>query len=149
MNVNKKQEKQKKVWRGQEELSASFNSQDQFPDDPHVQDRQCAPCIFVENPRQCSQMLARLLTKHDIPHIFLQLVSQDIVQELFHHIMTLPYPGVSRLEFQFCFLRIRFVSQGVVCFYSVGLGGSWTLTVIFFNDSRGSTLFVSLYISFA
>ena len=28
-------------------------------------------------------------------------------------------------------------------------GGSWTFTVIFLNVSRGSTLFVSLYISFA
>jgi hypothetical protein len=30
-----------------EELSGSFNGQDQAPDDLHVQDRQCAPCIFV------------------------------------------------------------------------------------------------------
>ena len=34
-----------------EELSASFNAQDQAPDDFHVQDRQCAPCTFVENSR--------------------------------------------------------------------------------------------------
>ena len=40
-------------------------------------------------------------------------------------------------------------SQGVVCFDSVGLGCSWTFTVIIFNDPRGSTLFVPLYISFA
>jgi len=45
--------------------------------------------------------------------------------------------------------EIRFVSQGVVCFHSVDFGGFWTFTVIFFNDSRGCTLFVSLYISFA
>jgi hypothetical protein len=34
-----------------------------------------------------------------------------------------PYFGVSRIEFQFCCLWIRFVSQGVVCFHSVGFGG--------------------------
>jgi hypothetical protein len=34
-----------------------------------------------------------------------------------------PYFGVSRIEFQFCRLWIRFVSQGVVCFHSVGFGG--------------------------
>jgi hypothetical protein len=31
-----------------EELSVSFNTQDQSPDDLHAQDRQCAPCIFVD-----------------------------------------------------------------------------------------------------
>ena len=46
-------------------------------------------------------------------------------------------------------LWIHVVSQGVDCFYSVGLGCSWTFTVIFLNDQRGSTLFVSMYISFA
>jgi hypothetical protein len=30
-----------------EELSASFNAQDQAPDDLHTQDQQCDPCIFV------------------------------------------------------------------------------------------------------
>jgi hypothetical protein len=33
--------------------------------------------------------------------------------------------------------------------FQVVFPGSWTSTVIFFNVSRGSTLFVSLYISFA
>jgi hypothetical protein len=30
---------------------------------------------------------------------------------------------LSRIEFQFCCFWIRFVSQGVVCFHSVGFGG--------------------------
>jgi hypothetical protein len=47
--------------------------------------------------------------------LFLQLVSQDNVQELLHHIIS-PYPDFSWLEFQFCCLRIRFVSPGVLCF---------------------------------
>jgi hypothetical protein len=72
-------------------------------------------------------------------------LSQESAQE---RTMT-PDLGVSRIEFQFCCLWTRFVSQGVVCLHSVGFGGSWTFTVIFFNVSRGSTLFVSLYISFA
>jgi hypothetical protein len=65
-----------------EELSASFNTQDQDPDDSkslddtHGQDRQCAPCIIVDNLRKDSQVLARFLTKQDILHLFLQLGSQ-------------------------------------------------------------------------
>ncbi len=73
-----------------EELSASFNAQDQAPD--------------------------------SYLHLFLQLVSQDSVQELFRHTIV-PYFGVLRIEFQLCCLWIRFVSQGVVCFHSVGFGG--------------------------
>jgi hypothetical protein len=105
-----------------EELSASFNAQDQAPDDSYAQDRRGAPCIFFDIPRKGSQVLARLLTKQDILHFFLQLVSQDSAQELFTRTIS-PYLGVSRIEFQFCCLGIRFVSQGVVCFHSVGFGG--------------------------
>ncbi len=65
-----------------EEFSASFNTQDQAPDDPHVQVLRCVPYDFVENPRHYRQGLARLLTKHDIPHLFLQLVSYDSTQQL-------------------------------------------------------------------
>jgi hypothetical protein len=93
-------------------------------------------------------VLARLHTNQVISHFFLQLVSQDSAQELFERTMA-PYLVVSRIEFQFCCLWTPFVSQGVVCLHSVGFGGSWTFTVIFFNVSRGPTLFVSLYISFA
>ena len=32
-----------------EEILTSFNAQDQAPDDPHAQDRQCDPCDSVEN----------------------------------------------------------------------------------------------------
>ena len=93
-------------------------------------------------------MLARLTTKHDIPHVSLQLVSQDSAQELFNRTI-LPNPVASEIEFQLCCLGTRFVRQGVVCSHSVGLGCSWTFTVIIFNDPRDSTLFVSMYISFA
>ncbi len=57
--------------------------------------------------------------------------------------------GVSRIEFHVSCLWIPVVRQGVDCFYSVDLGCSWTFTLIIFNDQRGSTLFVSMYISFA
>ena len=76
-------------------------------------------------------------------------MSQDSARELFNRLMTLPYQGVSRIEFHVCYLWIPVVRQGVDCFYSVGLGCSWTFTVIIFNDQRGSTLFASMYISFA
>ena len=63
--------------------------------------------------------------------------------------MTLPYQGVSRIEFHVFCLWILVVSQGVDCFYSGDLGCSWTFTVIHLNDQRDSTLFVSMYISCA
>ena len=132
-----------------EELSASFNAQDQAPDDLHTQDRQCAPCIFVDYFHHGRPELVRFTTKQDVSHLSPQLVSQDGARELFNRIMTLPYQSVSRIEFHVCCLWIPVVSQGVDCFYSVGLGCSWTFTVIIFNDQRGSTLFVSMYISFA
>jgi hypothetical protein len=46
-----------------EELSASFNAQDQTPDDLHAQDRQCAPCIFVDYFRHGRPELVRFTTK--------------------------------------------------------------------------------------
>jgi hypothetical protein len=132
-----------------EELSASFNAQDQAPDELHAQDRQCAPCIFVDCFHHGRPELVRFITKQDVSYLSLQLVSQDSARELFNRIMTLPYQGVSRIEFHVFCLWIPVVSQGVDCFYSGGLGCSWTFTVIIFNDQRGSTLFVSMYISFA
>ena len=102
----------------------------------HAQDRQCAPCIFVDHLHKGTQVLTRLHAKQDISPFFLQIVSQDSAQELFRHTISI-YHGVSRIEFQFC------------CLYSVGFGVSWTFTAIFRNDSCGSTLFVSLYISFS
>jgi hypothetical protein len=108
---------------------------------------------FRRKPTPLKTSDAGLPTKHDIPYLFFQLAqlvsrSQDSTQEFFQHIIS-PYPGVSWTEFQFCCLRIRCISQGVVCFHSVGLGGSWTFMVTFFDDSRVSTLFVSLYVSLA
>jgi hypothetical protein len=132
-----------------EELSASFNAQDQAPDDLHAQDQQCAPCFFVENPHPSRPELLRLYTKQDVSHLSLQQVSQVSAQELFNRLMTLPYQGVSRIEFHLCYLWIPVVRQGVDCFYSVDLGCSWTFTVIIFNDQRGSTLSVCMYLSFA
>ena len=114
----------------------------------HTQDSQYDPRFFVDNLRKGSQVLARLHTKQVISHFFLQLVSQDSTQELFERTMA-TYIVVSRIEFQFCCLWTRVVSQGVVCLHSVGFGGSWTFTVIYLNVSRGVTLLVSLYISFA
>ncbi len=115
----------------------------------YFQDQQCAPCIFVDCFHLGKQELVRFTTKQDVSHLSFQLVSQNSARELFNRLMTLPYKGVSRIEFHVCCLWIPVVSQGVDCFYSVGLGCSWTSTVIIFNDQRVSTLFVSMYISFA
>ena len=135
-----------------DELSASFNAQDQAPDDLHAQDRQCDQCIFVENSRHnCRRELLKLHTQQDVSHLSLQQVSLVRAQELFRRIMTLfPYQGVSRIEFHvYCLRIIPVVGQDVDCFYSVGFGSSWTFVVVIFNDQHGSTLFVSMYVSFA
>jgi len=87
-----------------EELLTSFNAQVPTPDDFHDQDRQCAPCTFVENPHHFSQVLARLPTTDDIPHLSLHLVSPDSAQDLFNRI-TSSYLGASRIEVQLCCLR--------------------------------------------
>ena len=79
-----------------EEFSASFNTQDQAPDDLHAQDRQCAPCIFVDCFHHGRPELVRFTTKQDVSYLSLQLVSQDSARELFNRLMTLPYQGVSR-----------------------------------------------------
>jgi hypothetical protein len=105
-----------------EEFSTSFNVQDQTPDDFYDQDLCCAPNIFDEHSRKGSQLLARLLTKEDISHFFLQLLSQDSAQELFERSFSPKHDG-SRIEFQSCRLWIRFASLGVVCFHSVDFGG--------------------------
>jgi hypothetical protein len=88
-------------------------------------------------------------TTQDVSHFSLQLVSQDSARELFNRLMTLPYHGVSRIEFHVCCLWIPVVRQGVDSFDSVGLGCPWTFTVIIFNDQCDSTLFLFRYISFA
>jgi hypothetical protein len=91
-----------------------------------------------------------LTTKQDTPHFSRQQVSQVSAQELqFERVMIWPYQGVSRFECQLYCLRIPFASQGVVCSHSASLQVSWTFTVIVFKDPRGSTLFVSMYISLA
>ena len=79
-----------------QDLLASFNAQEQAPDGIHAQDRQWAPCLFVENFRHCSQEPARLPTKQDTPHLSRQQVSQVSAQELqFEHVLILTYLGVS------------------------------------------------------
>ena len=68
------------------------------------------------------------------------------LETLFRALLDAPDRGIS---LHVCCLWIPFVSQGVDCLHSVVLRCSWTFTVIIFNDQRGSTLFASMYISFA
>ncbi len=105
-----------------EEFSACFNTQDQVPDDFYTQDLCCDPNIFDEHSHKDSKFLGRLLTKQDISHFFLQLLSQDSAHELFEHSFSPNHDG-SRIDFQSCRLWIRFSNLGVVCFHSVDFGG--------------------------
>ena len=76
-----------------------------------------------------SPVLPRLHTKQDISHFFLLLVSQDSAQELFRLIIS-SHLGVSRIEFQFCCVLTRFVSNTDYNMYST-----------FLTTSSGSVLF--------
>jgi hypothetical protein len=129
-----------------EDLLASLNAQAQAPDNPSktlVSDSHLLSLrTYMEelSSHHRRPELLRLPTKQDVSHFSLQLVSQDSAQEFFNRLMTLPYQGVSRIEFHVCCLWIPVVRQGVDCFYSVDLGCSWTFTVISFDDQRGAPL---------
>jgi hypothetical protein len=146
-----------------EQLLGSLNAQAQAPDDPmslrayiemlgasfHAQDRQWDPYIFVEYLSHCRQETARLPTTQDGFSLPLQQVSQDKAQDLFVRLLTHPYQGVLRIEFLVFNLWIPVVRQGMVCFHGGDLGFSWIFTASVVNDTCGSSLFVSMYISLA
>ncbi len=80
----------------------------------------------------------------DIPHLLLPKMSD---QELIQVTTIRTYlTWTSRdLSFMFVVYGSDLIVKGVVCVRSVDLGSSWLVLVIFLNDSRGSTLFISLY----
>ena len=59
------------------------------------------------------------------------------------------YTDIVRFQVFVRRLQIRIVSQGVVCVYSVGLGGSFLDRMCFFTYPHGYTLYNFLYVSFA
>jgi hypothetical protein len=101
-----------------EMLLASFNAQEQAPDDILAQDRQWAPCLFVENLRHCGLVFARLSTKEDSSHFSLHLVSQDSAQEFFHGFLS-SYLGAFLSSFLFGDLPKRHM-WGVFLISSIG-----------------------------
>jgi hypothetical protein len=67
------------------------------------------------NWRSSTGSLPRLLTKDNILHLFLQIVSQDSTQELIYRNQNLPYLGLSRSAFHVRRRRIWLPGQSVVC----------------------------------
>ena len=92
--------------------------------------------------------LARLPTKHAFVMNY-QFISQGNVQELPIRNQDSLYQGFWRFEVQFRCLRFRLDSQSLVCVDSVGLRFSWLFLTVFLIISRGPTLFIFLYMSFA
>ncbi len=84
-----------------------------------------------------------MTTKRHIPHLFLQFESQDNVLLLPIHNQKSPYQVFWCTKVNFRRLRIRVVSQCVVCVYSDVLGSDLFVRVCLFTDSSGS-----LYIHF-
>jgi hypothetical protein len=102
----------------------------------HTQDNQYAPCIFVDNPLKGSQVLARVHTKQVISHF--SIVTRQCTGTLSpHHFAS---------SCRFTDWVSVLLTTDSICF---GFGGSWTVTMIFLNVSRCSTLFVSFCILFA
>ena len=89
-----------------------------------------------------------LSTKRHIHHLHFQFVSQDNAHVLPSRNQKSPYQGFWRSEVHVRRLRIRIVSQRVVCVHSVGLGSCLLVRVFFVTDSRGSTSHIFLYVSF-
>jgi hypothetical protein len=75
-------------------------------------------------------------------------VSQDNAHLLPRHNQKSPYQGFWRSEVHVRRLRIGIVSQRVVRVHSLGLGSCLLVRVCFFTDSRGSTFYIFLYVSF-
>ena len=78
----------------------------------------------------------------------LHIVSQGYAHLLPSRIQNSPYQGTVRVEVFVRRLRIRIVSQGVACTYSVGLGGCLLDRMCFFTYPRGYTLYICLCVSF-
>ena len=76
-------------------------------------------------------------------------MSQDNVQELPIRNPDSPYQDFWRFEVHDRCLRFRLDSQSLVCVHSVGLRFSWLFLTVFLIISRGPTLFISMYVSFA
>ena len=88
-------------------------------------------------------------TKHNILHLILQFVPQGNVQELPIRNQDSPYQGFWQSEVHVRCLRSRLDSQSLVCVHSVGFRCSWLFLTVFLIISRGPTLFIFLYMSFA
>ncbi len=95
--------------------------------------------VFTTGP------LGRLSMKCHIHHLHLQFVSQDNAHLLPIRNHKSPYKDFLHSEVHVRRLRIRIVSQSVVCVHSVDLGSCCLVRVCFFTDS---SLVVPLYISF-
>ena len=123
----------------------SLNTTTQAPDDPpHVQDSQCTQSDSSITSTFTQVLPRRFYTKIHIHPLFLQIVSQGTA----HPPQTRPYKGTVSVEVFVRRLRIRIVSQGVACTYSVGLGGCLLDRMCFFTYPRGYTLYICLCVSF-
>ncbi len=78
---------------------------------------------------------------HNISHLHVKV-------RLGRHTITNIVLGCSVCPTGF-FLYFRLDSQSLVCVHSVDLKGSWLFLTVFLIISRGPTLFIFLYISFA
>jgi hypothetical protein len=98
-----------------EELSASFNAQDQAPDDFHAQDRQCDPYIFVEYFRikdKIPQGYPRRRTVHTFPFSRSLETGHRNSLHATYHALTRVFRGLSFLCVVFGFqwlVRVCFV----------------------------------------
>ena len=93
-----------------------------------------------------SGTLTRFFRQSHIHHLLFQLVSQRNVRLLPRHTQKHPHQDFWRSEVHVRRLRIRIVRQCVFCVHKTVLGRCLLVRVFFFTDSRGSTLYIFVYI---
>ena len=126
----------------------SLNAQAQAPDDPCPLHLHGAPREFVLTSSVLKRVLPRFYIKRH-SHPSFHYASHDHSHLLTCRSFKQSYMGIVRFEVFVRHLRIRIVSQGVACVYSVGLGDGLFDRMCFFTNPCGYTLYFFSDVSFA
>ena len=93
-------------------------------------------------------MIPRLYTKFHSHPLLIPILSQDYTHWTPSHIMKTPNQGFWLSVVHVQRICIRFVRQDLTCVRSGDFGICLLIWVCFFNDSRRSTFYTFLYVSF-
>ena len=124
-----------------------LNVQAQAPDDPCPLYPHGVPREFDLTSSVFNQVLPRFYFYSEChSHPSFPYTSHDHAHLLTRRSLKQSYMGIVRFEIFVRRLQIRIVSQGVICDYSVGLGGCLLDRMCFFTYPCGYTLYIFLYV---